>query len=331
MTGLFARPSAFDPARTFAMTPGHSPHLPRSRAFTLLEILIVISIIAVALSAIITSETERALRHRIDLEDRALTDLSKTIQESFESEDFSGTNIAAFSSSFGGGDIDGTVSPTRFSNSTAGHSAVTAQDWFAKVARLRSATFTTGGALTRSGQPEVAKIALNSMDNPRWLFAAPPEAERQRFLLVSLMARNEQLTMPAYSAASDWFDAIWNTDFDTRTMSTPPLWNSLLTGTQLNEWNNGSRGSMLWRLRVQKITLRRYTMVISNTHGSDSAWVRFNNAAHFLNSAANSGSMAGVPAVLGGRMVKVYVGTTEGTAVLKNSFRLHDNAEIIIQ
>ena len=100
-------------------------------------------------------------------------------------------------------------SPTLFSASTSGIYTTTDNSaWFAKVARLRGLTPQIGTA--PAAQPELARIAFNPLGNSRLLFVAPDEAGRQRFLLVSLVARSEQLALPAYENSAAWFDAIWN-------------------------------------------------------------------------------------------------------------------------
>jgi hypothetical protein len=78
------------------------------------------------------------------------------------------------------------------------------------------------GGPTPAVQPELARIAFNSLGNPRLLIAGPVEAGRQRFLLVSLMARNDQLVLPAYESSAAWFDAIWQNDFESRTATQRP-------------------------------------------------------------------------------------------------------------
>jgi FtsP/CotA-like multicopper oxidase with cupredoxin domain len=91
-------------------------------------------------------------------------------------------------------------------STTALYSTTDSASWFAKVARLRGITPVIDAAPTAAVQPELAKIAFNANGNARLLFAGPVEAGQQRFLLVSLAGRAEQLALPAYEASAAWFD-----------------------------------------------------------------------------------------------------------------------------
>jgi hypothetical protein len=111
--------------------------------------------------------------------------------------------------------------------------------WHARAASRRK----SGAAPTPAVQPELARIAFNSLGNPRLLIAGPVEAGRQRFLLVSLMARSDQLVLPAYESSAAWFDAIWHNDFESRTATPPAYWSGRLTPAQLAAWSRAPPAS----------------------------------------------------------------------------------------
>jgi prepilin-type N-terminal cleavage/methylation domain-containing protein len=158
--------------------------------FSLLEIVLVLFVLGALAAALTPSVREIIERGRRAAEARTLDELAATVTASFENTDLTNLNLAALPSTIGAADA-----PTIFSASTTAPYATTEPAaWFAKVGRLRGLTPQTGVA--PDAQPELARIAFNSLGNPRLLFAAPDEPGRQRFLLVSLAARSEQLACP---------------------------------------------------------------------------------------------------------------------------------------
>ena len=174
---------------------------------------------------------------RCESETRTLDELVANVTASFENTDLTNLNSAALPGTIGPGDT-----ATVFSTS-----ATTASDntdngaWFAKVARLRGLAPQVGVA--PSAQPELARLTYNSLGNPRLLFAGADEADRQRFLLVSLIARSEQLALPAYDSDPAWFDAIWNNEWESRTATLPAYWQSRLTSAGAAECCRSRRTS----------------------------------------------------------------------------------------
>jgi prepilin-type N-terminal cleavage/methylation domain-containing protein len=296
------------------------------RGFTLLEIVLALFILAVLAATLTPSITEIVNRNRIDGEKRTLGELADTITASFENSDLTNLNIAALPGTIGSGDT-----PTEFSaSSTAPYATTNNNSWFAKIARLRGLTPVIGRPPTVAVQPALAQVAFNFLGNPRLLFAGPTEAGQQRFLLLSLMARSDQLTLPAYDGSTAWFNAIWNNDWESRTATLPGYWSSVLTPAQLAAWNQGNGGlTQAWRLCVRRIVLPKFTVTVNDNHPTNAAFVSFNNVANAFTAAANSGATT-TPEILGGRLVTVNQGTAwPGVQALQ--FRIHENATVTVQ
>ncbi|HEX7632105.1 MAG TPA: hypothetical protein VF388_08235 [Lacunisphaera sp.] len=296
------------------------------RAFSLLEIVLVLFIIGLMAAAVAPSLREVIERGRRDAEARSLDELAATIAGTFDATDLTNENVASLAGTIGAADT-----PTRFSTSTTDTSALTAAaDWFAKVARARGLMPQVGVAPTAAAQPALALIAYNAMGNPRLLFAGPAEAGRQRFLLVSLTARSDQLALPPFEATAAWFDALWNADWESRTAQPPAYWSGRLTPAQLAAWTDGSGGlTQVYRLCVRRIVLPKFTVTVNNNHASDSAYVSFNNTSPAFTAPANSGANT-TPEILGGRLITINRGTSlPGVEALR--FRLRENATITVQ
>jgi hypothetical protein len=263
-------------------------------------------------------------RSRREAEGRALEELAGTITASFENTDLTNLNVAALP-----GTIAAADSPTLFSASTSGLYTTTDNSaWFAKVARLRGVTPQIGTA--PATQPELARIAFNALGNSRLLFAAPDEAGRQRFLLVSLVARSEQLALPAYENSAAWFDAIWNHDWESRTAALPALWQSRLSAAQSAAWQQGSGGlTQVHRFAVRRIVLPKFRVTVNSNHPTEQAFVSFNNTPNAFTAAANSGATS-TPEILGGRLITINRGTAwPGVEALR--FHLRENATVTVQ
>jgi len=296
------------------------------RAFSLLEIVLVLFIVGLMAAAVAPSLREVIERGRRDAEAKTLDELSGTIASTFDATDLTNDNVAAVPGTIGAGDT-----ATQFSTSTSATSAITAAaDWFAKIARARGLAPQIGVAPTTAAQPALAQLAYNSTGNPRLLFAGPNEAGRQRFLLVSLTARSDQLTLPPYEASAAWFDALWNSDWESRTAQPPAYWTGRLTPAQLAAWTQGSSGlTQVYRLCVRRIVLPKFTVTVNNNHATDSAYVSFNNVSSAFTAPANSGANV-TPEILGGRLITINRGTSlPGVEALR--FRLRENATITVQ
>ncbi len=296
------------------------------RGFSLLEIVLVLFVLGLLAAALTPSLREVIERGRAEAEARTLDSLAATIGATFDATDLTNDNIAALPGTIGTGDT-----ATRFSTSTAATSATTAaEDWFAKVARARGLTPQLGAAPTSAMQPALAQIAFNAAGNPRFLFAGPAEAGRQRFLLVSLTARSEQLTLPAYETSAAWFDALWHHDWESRTAQPPADWSGRLTPAQLAAWSQGGSGlTQVYRLCVRRIVLPKFTVTVNNNHPADSAYVSFNNTSPAFTAPPASGANT-TPEILGGRLITIHRGTSlPGVEALR--FRLRENATITVQ
>lgn len=296
------------------------------RGFTLLEIVLALFILGVLAAALAPSMRDLIERGWRDAEAKSTDELVAAITASFEQTDLTNLNIAA---------LPGTIGPsdtaTVFSTSTSPvYTATGATDWFAKVARARGLTPQIGAAPTPMVQPELARIAYNSLGNPRLLIAAPAETGRQRFLLVSLMARRDQLVLPAYENSAAWFDAIWQNDWESRTAQLPAYWSGRLTSAQLAAWSAGTAGmTQASRLCVRRIVLPKFRVTVNNNHPTEAAYVSFNNTSNAFTAAANSGASV-TPEILGGRLVIINRGLAwPGVEALR--FLIRENPTVTLQ
>lgn len=296
------------------------------RGFSLLEVVLVLFVLGILAAALAPSVRDIVERGRRDAEAKTLDELAANITASFEQTDLTNLNLAALPGTIGPGDT-----ATVFSTSTnAAYATTGATDWFAKLARLRGVTPQIGAAPTATVQPELARIAFNSLGNPRLLIAGSAEAGRQRFLLVSLMARSDQLVLPAYESNAAWFDAIWENDFESRTATPPAYWSGRLTPAQLAAWSAGSAGmTQVSKLCVRRIVLPKFRVSVNNNHPTETAFVSFNNTPNAFSAAANTGASVS-PEILGGRLVIINRGTAwPGVEALR--FTLRENPSITLQ
>ena len=278
-----------------------------------------------ALAAALTPSVRELIENsRSEAEARSLDELAGTITASFENTDLTNLNVAALP-----GTVAATDLPTLFPASTTALYATTDNAaWFVKVARLRGLTPQLG--TNPAAQPELARLAFNPLGNSRLLFASPDETGRQRFLLVSLAARSEQLALPPYESSAAWFDAIWNNDWESRTATVPALWQSRLTAAQLAAWHQGSGGlTQVHRFLVRRIVLPKYRVTVNNNHPTEQAFVSFNNTPNAFTAAANAGATS-TPEILGGRLITINRGSAwPGVEALR--FHLRENATVTVQ
>jgi prepilin-type N-terminal cleavage/methylation domain-containing protein len=303
----------------------HFPHSFCSlRGFSLLEIVLVLFIFGLLAAAMTPAVRDVVEKARREAEVRTLDEVAATITASFENTDLNNLNVAAMPGTIGSGDA-----PTVFSTSTsAAYTTSGNSDWFVKAARLRGIMPQIG--VSPSAQPELARLAFNPLGNARLLVAAPSEGGRQRFLLLSLMARGDQLTLPAYEADSAWFDAVWNHDWESRTAALPAHWLARLSPAQAAAWTGGPAGlTQAHKLCVRRIVLPKFRVTVNNNHPTEQAFVSFNNTAAAYVAAAGSG--AGVtPEILGGRLVSIARGpTAPGVETLR--FFIRENATVTLQ
>lgn len=294
------------------------------RAFTLLEMLIVASIAITIGTVLLFQLAGHAERRLIEAEDKILEQLREEIVRTFDSEDFDAVNVLSVTGSMPTG---GTVSRFSEHNLSGTLGAVAASDWFAKVARNRGLAVATGSAPDAASQPELYKIAYNSYRRPRALFAGPAEADKQRFVLVSLMAREEQFAFPAYESGATWFDALFNTNWNTQQRTTPAAWSSRLTADQVAAWNGtSSAGSNLWRLRVLTFTVSKLPLHMSNGHPTDSLIVTTDAGGTTYTIAPGASA---TQSVFAGRTVRVFQGSTSNPAA--RTFILRKASDVIIE
>ena len=296
------------------------------RAFTLIEMLGVLFIIGLIAAMALPGTTRRYLDDQMAAEDQMLALMKQDIVRSFDSEDFANLNLAAMP-----GEVPAGVTPTAFSTTVAPTYATTnTYDWFAKLAAVRGAAVTSGPP-TANSQPVLANLIFNAYNRPRLLVAGPNEANQQRFLLISVMARTEQVVLPENDGTAAWFNAIWNTAWNTRAGSVPGYWTGRLTGAQITAWNGDSTGSNLYRLRVVAIVLPRFTLNISNNHPTANGYIYYQGSASPLITAnANSGVTLSSP-ILAGRVIHIFKGGSVATATEANRFTLRENTDVLIQ
>jgi len=302
-------------------------------AFTLIELLVVITIITalvgslgyLVLSAYLIREATRK-------EDAALAALARDIEQSFDARELSTVNVGVASNPgmVSGGsptdDLDGSITAATFSTSTApSYTAITGNEWFARVARARSLSVTAGQAVSKSVQPALYDILFTAGDRPRLLIRGPSEAHQQRYLLISVIGRSDELVLPPYQSSQAWFDDLWNTPWERSDATLPATWTSALSADQAATWNTDSPGkSRLPRLRRVKITQRRDDLVINCLHPTDQVWVAYNTLTNYtpgVTSAPPTNFLAGsgastISGLLEGRVVRIYVGQTWATAKL---------------
>ena len=301
-----------------------TPFTRSARAFTLLELLIVVAIIMALSTGFIFAGARHLEYVNIVAEDARLEAIALDLQRSLDSEDFASTNLLALP-----GYVPAGTAPTAFSTftTTSGLTASTDQ-WFAKIARVRGLNVTTGAAVSTADQPELYKIAFNPLGQPRLLFLGPTnEADKQRLVLVSLMARPEKQALPPWQNTAAWFDAMFGTNWSTSTQSLPPLWSSLLTVAQLAAWSGStSAGTNLWRLRTLNLTIPKHTLSISNGHPTLNLLVKTDGTATSYTDPP--GQVQVCNPIFDGRSVLVYQGTS--TTPIRN-FIMRKKTAVIVE
>jgi prepilin-type N-terminal cleavage/methylation domain-containing protein len=296
------------------------------RGFSLLEVVLVLFVLGLLAAALAPSVRDLLATGRRNAEVKSLDQLADTITASFQSTDLTNLNLAALPGTIGATDV-----ATNFSTATnTGYVMTNAADWFAKVARSRGITPQVGVAPSPAAQPELCRIACNGIGNPRYLFAAPSEPGRQRFLIVSLVAPSGGLVLPPYEANTAWFDAIWSNDWENRSGGLPAYWSGRISAVQASAWTTGGGGTtQVYQLCVRRITLPKYQFTVNNNHATDSAWLSFNHTAPAFTAPANSGAST-TPEILGGRLIILNRGPSwPGVEALR--FHLSGNDAVTLQ
>jgi prepilin-type N-terminal cleavage/methylation domain-containing protein len=298
---------------------------PRKRAFTLIEMLAVMAIAAAVAAVGISSMTTRLRAALLTAEDKTLGDVERDMLASLESTDFVNRNIFPYADA-----PQSMVGTNWYTSVDTVFTQTAAADWFAKIATMRGTTFTTA-APTTAAQPQLAKLLFNSFSRARIVIPCPlNETGQQRFLICSLMENASKLQLPAYDGSDNWFEAVWNTDWTNPANSLPGYIAGLMGPTQTGIWNGSGKNSLLPSLRVIKVTVPKYTFVVSNSSGINNAYVYYNNNLNTIVSLAGSGVTTSPP-IIAGRLVQIYTGTTPATAILYYQRWLRKNEDITVQ
>lgn len=286
------------------------PNRSQTRGFMMLELLgVVILLTLLATLVAIPYSRFRFLEASIANEDRVLNEINRDVMDSFKAESME-VNISA---------VPGEVAPgdplTEFSPSNNPiYPAVNGREWFSKLARFRGHSVSVGSAVDKISSPALYALTHNESGRQRLLFAGPTEGDMQRYIIVSLIDPNNELTLPPYSPTADWFNSFWDIA-DRADMPIPSLWNSLLSPQQLASWvNEGGGSTKMRRLRVVKITQRKYVQMINSNHPTNYAYVSWNGGAKKVTLLPKSGLNVIGP-VLYGRTLDIAVGPDEATLV----------------
>lgn len=304
------------------------------KAFTLLELVVVAAIVTIVAGLTVPIGLSSYLtRSQIAREDAVLAEMKRDIETSFEARDLA-WNLSAVA-----GDVDASVAPTEFSQSTApAYANLTGNEWFARLGRSRGFAVTVAQPVSATSQPALYDLITTATGRSRLFFAAPPEPDKQRYLLVSVVGRDDELVLPAYAATLAWFSAIWDTPWERADATLPATWVSALTPAQVQLWQTSTPGkTRLHRLRVVRITQRRHDLVINCLHPTDSAWVAYNTMTTYVAGgpapsrqlAAGSGATT-LSGVLAGRVVRIWVGSTWDSATVAE-VTVRERAGFVVQ
>jgi hypothetical protein len=136
--------------------------------------------------------------------------------------------------------------------------------------------------------------------------------------------------MPAYNGSDNWFEAVWNMDWTNSSNTVPGYIASLMSASQVTAWNGSNGVSLLPAFRVVKVTVPKFTFVVSNTSTINNAYVYYNNDLNSFVSLAGSGPTTSPP-ILQGRLLHIYTGQTQGSAILYYQRWLRKNEDITLQ
>ncbi|MDX2185763.1 MAG: prepilin-type N-terminal cleavage/methylation domain-containing protein [Opitutaceae bacterium] len=293
--------------------------------FTLIEIAVVTALLGLMSYLFLPSLAEGIERARIRDEDLILEELREEIVRSFSSVDAM-RNVACLPAH----DMGDSASLTQFDIHPRG-SFVTGFEWYSKLERNRGGSFEVGAGAELAAQGALSRIAFNGLEQPRLLIVGPEEAGQCRYLLLSLVApASRGLHLPVPDGSAEWFDAIWQHEWENPSGSLPTLWAERLTPDEQLAWQDG-RGSTtnLACLRVSRIVQPKHKVVFNNTHATNSAWLDAEGRVTVVSSAPRSGVTSSSEFLAGRRMSIRRGATAPGTEVLR--FHLHEETSITIQ
>lgn len=296
----------------------------KQRGFTLLELAVVTAIVGLLSLILLPSVAEQIEAMRMAAEDAQMDHLAKLMERSFQSTE-PATNVSSISRHPLGRESSW--------NTDFGADAVPANlaaTWFAKLAALEGVA-PRMGELALQDQPALWRVAANGVDRRRLLILGPEEPGQQRYLLLSLLAPlSAPLVIPENDGSVEWFDALWNHEWEGRGAAIPEDWLGRLTPDQVNAWMDGRGNSTrVGLLRVRRIVQPKLRLIVNNTHPLYTAWVDYEGVQAQLTSAPGSGVLTS-PEILAGRLVVVRRGLAAPGAEACR-FYIHEPTSVTVQ
>jgi hypothetical protein len=213
--------------------------------------------------------------------------------------------------------------------------------WVTKIAQRRGITsYTIGASYTALTQNQYSTLAFNAYHVQRCLVIGPSgETGQQRYMLISLMVPPYRSLAFPTADSTQTFDSIWDESWDSTQAQAPPLWESLLSASQVLLWNSSSSNNRTnaSRLLVERIVQAKYSITLANNSQTDTAWVDVGPATNAMTAAPNSGTMqsSSLPGftsgVLSGRLIVVRRGANAASAYEVQRFFLYSDVNLTIQ
>lgn len=258
------------------------------RAFTLVELIAVMTIIAILAGVSALPMLGLIEQARYKAERDHLATLANEARMSFRQDDLD-KNLSALKPDLPGtlphyvtiGTPPPPVNPALFdAQIPAAGEIVNEHAWYARLTKLRGQTLYAGRLNDQNG--DIRSIAYNSYHRRRVMLAGPLEKGRQRYIILSFMFQDGPLlpAAPADGRLKDmgagevsnpdyetWFNAIYDAEWGDKAHSPPAAWDA---GAQA-AWSDGYRGrNYMQRVIAQRIVQPRYQVTVNNnSHGYD--------------------------------------------------------------
>lgn len=295
--------------------------------FTLIELAVVTAVIGVLSLILVPSLIDVLESRQIETERANLVGLEEDIKRSFQDVDWS-RNLASFPQAMP--EELSAQYATVFGECSEGAPAADGA-WYVKLTRLRGVTPSIGTPVSAEHQKAVYDVAFNSFGKARLLIAGPAEPNQQRYLLVSLLApETTGLVIPANDGSADWFDAIWNGDWENESAGLPQAWMNRLSETQQKAWLAGrGQTTHCHQLVVRRLVQPRYTVTLNNAHPTFSGCAQIAGRLPLHEIEPNDPPKM-IPGVLAGSLVVFRRGPANNEVEV---FRIHlnDNTAFTVQ